>query len=502
MESVKERATVVAPQTVPEPEPLDPVAVTPQTAQSRPRRAVIAALLRRELQLQSESYRFRVTVALLLALMLSAAWMHSVRYRAQLADYEQVQAAHTEALEGARVADLADIVYPAAKPPWPLGFVVDGEQSRAPNIYRQGLSAWIEPELERYGQGLRRLPAAEALDWLFVIRLILSLAAFVLGYDAICGAAQHASLKMTLSYPVGRHEALVAKLIALWVCLAVPFVLSASLSLLLFKLLTGVSLGGQLLAKVAGVAILGLWAIAVYVLMAVMVSALNRDASRSLAVLTLIWVTAVVVIPAGSGLAAVTLKPMEKGFMVNRQIVEAAREVEAKEGAGSWRSRPEGAVDGYALERDAAEIQNRRVEKQDALRRQHALGQLEQQALARDLAAISPMQLIQDLAERLVSTGPYRDRVFLERAWGFRTVLQRHVERLDRADPDSPQIHFFFNYLSFAPIDPEAVPRFELEESTFGEGLARSWKRLAALGLTTVFFALAALLAFARYDVG
>ncbi len=128
--------------------------------------------------------------------------------------------------------------------------------------------------------------------------------------------------------------------------------------------------------------------------------------------------------------------------------------------------------------------------------------QLSQVLLARDLAALSPMHLVQDLIERAVGSGPYRDGAFLDQAWAFGDRLAEHVRELDRKDPDSPHILFMPRYLSQNTVDSEAVPRFDYREATLREGLELAASRIGLLAFATALLLLANLVGFARYSTG
>lgn len=459
------------------------------------------SLLQREIVSLREKFRFHATLVLILSLMIVSALINAVRYQAELESYRATQADYLKELEGTGVADLAGIRHPAIKPPWKLAFVVDGGQSSSPNVYRQALSPWHKPELESRHSASARLNPSEPLDWLFLIRVIISLAAFVLAYDAFCGERQRAVLRMVLSYPVARWQVVAAKLVAIWLGLVGPFVVGIPLCLLILHLYGDLSFTLADGLKILEVSILGLWASAVFVLIALLVSAFCRESARSLASLALIWITAVVVIPASGSLMARLMAPLPSAAETDEQMAAIKAEVE-REGAGTWRQFEVAKAHDFDLEQEATDIQNRRYERQEELRRKLVDDQFRQLQLAQWISSISPMSLIQDLAERIVGSGSYRDRTFQRQAWAFRADLQSYVKALDAADPDSPNLLFIHDFMSDKPIEPDEVPRFEFRELPVGQGLWSAFWHLLALTLATLALTAAALAAFAREDVG
>ncbi len=464
-------------------------------------RRAFTIMLRRELADLGEGFRFRAAVLLILGLMIASALINAVRYQAEVRSYRHTLAEYDRELEGAEVADLATIRHPAVKPPWKLAFLVDGGQSSRPNIYRQPLSPWLEPVLESRHSANRRLAPSEPLDWIFLIRVVISLAAFVLSYDAFCGERQRAKLRMVLSYPVARWHVVAAKLCAVWLCLAGPFVVGIPSSLLILRVYGGLSFSPAEWSKIVQVSILGLWASAVFILIALLVSALCRESARSLASLALIWITAVVVVPAASGLLVHTMRPMPAGFETGESMAKIKQQVE-RDGPGNWRSWAVARADDFAPERQAAQTQHERYARQEALRRDVVKDEFQQLLLSRRLAAISPMALIQDLAERCAGSGPYRDHAFRHQAWAFRQQLEAYVEALDLADPESPHVPFIRRFMSDAAVEADKVPRFELRERTVVQGLRDSARHIIALSVATLALAAAVLAAFAREDVG
>ena len=465
---------------------------------------VLVTLFLHEVRLAATSFRLWAPAVLLMTLMILAAVTSAARHRGQAAEQKEIEKTYTRNLAAASIGDIAESHHPALKPPWRLALVVDGGQAATPDVYSQALSALEEPEIRTTSGENPRLPGTAPLDWMFVIRIVLSLGGFLLCHGAVCGERQTCTLKLLLSYSIPRWKILTGKFLAAWICLAVPFATGAAASLLLSTGFGDLRPGsGDLAGGVAGV-LLGLWAAAFFVLVALLVSSLTRDSSTSLGALALLWVASVVVAPALSVLIARSLQPLPTSAEIQQRMVEAQllaeREVTGQ--GGRWRPSGWAAVDGYAWEKLSARTENRRAALQEEVRRQVFDQKLRQAALARTLASLSPPSLVQDVAERLLGTGLGRDRAFFEQAWAFRTVLEERVRRLDAADPGSPHIFYFRGYLSQRPLAPDALPRFAFRERGLRERLNAARGALLAFALETLLLAVATLLAFSRYDAG
>jgi len=476
----------------------------PFSAAGSASRGVVSAIFVHEVRLAARSFRVWAPALLLFLLMLLGAVTSAAYNRREAIAQADIATAYARQLTQATLENAVEILHPAFKPPWRVALVVDGGQSATPDVYFQALSALQEPELRKAAAESPRLAGRSPLDWLFGIRIVLSLGAFLLCHGAICGERQSGTLKLLFSYPIPRWKILAGKFLAAWVCLAVPFVAGTAISFVAAAGLGDVQFTDGDLARAAIGVFLGLWTAAFFVLIALLVSLLTRDPSASLGVLSLLWVAAVVVIPALSVLLARRLQPLPTDAEINQRMdaatLQAQRESPGR--GGRWRQHTWAAADGYAWEKLSAQVENRRAALQEAVRRQVLDSKLRQAFLARALASVSPPSLVQDIAERLTGTGLERDRAFLAQAWAFRAVLEDRMRRLDAADPESPHILFFRGYLSHRPLATGAIPRFVFRERTLAKGVASARSLLLAFVLETLVLAASAVLAFSFYDVG
>jgi ABC-2 type transport system permease protein len=463
---------------------------------------VFTAILWHEVLLLTRRPFWKMAGATIVGFLAIGSWAAASRYHDELSERERLQSLYHEELTGLSVATAARRSHPAFKPPWHLSFLIDGGQAIAPDLYSQQLDAPAVPSLSRTASRNDRLPSSPPVDWLLAVRLVLSLVTFGLCFDRICGEREAGTLKLLLSYPIPRWQIMTGKFLAAWSCVAVPFLVGAAEGLgWMSRWQTWTR--GELL-KIGCVLSLVLWALAFFVGMALLVSALVREAADSLNVLLLLWVGLVLVAPTVAALAAQRLHPIPEQGEIERRLQEAREQV-AREYQGQdsrWRSTEVAAQDGFAWERRSAEATSFLFERCEKIRRQIVIGKLEQAETARDLAAISPAILVQNLAERISGTGIDRDRYFLEQAWGFRETLAAALRRYDARDPESPHILFFHNYMSQRPLPPSAVPHFVFREATVKQGLAAALPWLLAFALETVFLAAVAVWAFNRYDVG
>lgn len=475
----------------------------PETLRAR-RASVIGIMVRHDVRRAAVSLRFWAPALLLIVLMCLAAVTTAARHRFESAERTAVLEAYERQISGVPLDSAVEILHPAIKAPWRLAQVVDGGQSMTPDAHLQAPSALIAPELRSTRGDSRLLPRAEPVDWMFAIRIVLSIGAFLLCHDAICGERRSERLRLLLSCPIPRWQVLAGKFLAAWTCLALPLLVGAGLSLALATGPGGLRLTSADFVKTGLVVLLGLWAAAFFILVALLVSSLTRDPSTSLGVLALLWITSVVVIPALALLLAHGLRPVPAEGEIAQRMAEASARIDREHGGlqGRWR-RPQWAeADDYAWEKISARAENQRAALRDRIRQEELDRKLEQRRLAEDFAAISPLSLIQQLAERLTGAGRWREHAFLDQAAAFHSRLADRTRVFDAADPASPHLLFFRGYMSRRPVQPDDLPRFVFRERSVREGLAAASPALLTFALETLGLLGAALFVFHRSEPG
>lgn len=459
-------------------------------------------IFRHEFFLVTRRPLWKIAIAAMLGLLAASIWTAASRFSTELGERRRLQSLYARELARQSVASAARLQHPVFKPPWRLSFLVDGGQATAPDAYGQQLETEEITGLSRTFSRNDRLPNSPPLDWLLVLRVALSLLAFGLCFDRFCVERDAGTLKLLFSYSTPRWKILAGKLLATWTCLAVPLLAGAAIG---FGAIQQDQIWGrQELAKATSVVILLVWALVVFVGLALLASALTREAASSLTVLLLVWVGLVLVSPAVALFAAQRLRPIPVQEQIDGLLAEAAQRI-ARQYAGTgtrWRGYQAGAQDDFAWERRSGEATSQLFWLQEKIRRHVLSTKIQQAELARDLATISPMFLIQGIAERLAGTGVLRDRRFLEQAWRFREILGDAIKRQDARDPESAHIFFFPDYMSKRHLDISEIPRFVFREATFREGLISALPWIYLLALETVLLFAAAFWAFERYDVG
>lgn len=136
-----------------------------------------------------------------------------------------------------------------------------------------------------------------SIDFLFVVRVILSLLAIFLSYDAISGEYERGTLRLTLSRPVARSSVILGKIIAGVISLFIPLIMSFIIGILIIQLIGGIVFSSEDWLRVSLIFVVTVLCIMAFYMIGLVVSSRTRQAATSLLILLLIWIIGVFLIP-------------------------------------------------------------------------------------------------------------------------------------------------------------------------------------------------------------
>jgi ABC-type transport system involved in multi-copper enzyme maturation permease subunit len=136
-----------------------------------------------------------------------------------------------------------------------------------------------------------------APDFLYVVRVVLSLIALLFGFDQISREREQGTLKLLLSGPVSRARVLLGKWIGNFLSLSVPFLLVTLLGVAVLLFDPDVRFTSDQLGRLGIILALALLYLAFFLSLGMLVSALTRRAATSVIVLLFAWALLVFVLP-------------------------------------------------------------------------------------------------------------------------------------------------------------------------------------------------------------
>jgi ABC-type transport system involved in multi-copper enzyme maturation permease subunit len=136
-----------------------------------------------------------------------------------------------------------------------------------------------------------------APDFLYVVRVVLSLVALLFGFDQVSREREQGTLKLVLGSSVSRAKVLAGKWIGNFLSLAVPFLLVTLLASALLMFDSNVQFSAGQFGRLAFILVLSLFYLGFFLSLGILVSTLTKRAATSVVILLFVWSLLVFIIP-------------------------------------------------------------------------------------------------------------------------------------------------------------------------------------------------------------
>jgi ABC-type transport system involved in multi-copper enzyme maturation permease subunit len=249
---------------------------------------LIRTIARKEILSNLLSYKFFIVLLLMVLLVATSLFIMHRDFSQRVADYQVIRPE-----PGAPIAVV---------PPNPLSIFAKGLENAMTRSFEIGVTG-VEV---RAGQTSGNVVYAffPAPDFLYVVRVVLSLVALLFGFDQISREREQGTLKLLLGGPISRAQVLAGKWIGNFLSLAVPFLLVTLLGATLLLFDPNVRLTPDRIGRLGLILFLSLLYLAFFQSLGMLVSALTRRAATSVIVLLFVWALLVFVLPNLGTLAA------------------------------------------------------------------------------------------------------------------------------------------------------------------------------------------------------
>jgi ABC-type transport system involved in multi-copper enzyme maturation permease subunit len=475
-------------------------------------RAMLGTIIRKEILNSVISFRFVAVFALLLILVPVTVFILTNDYVKKVEEFSSRRQGIEDYLKAyAHFNRLGGVVQPS-QPPLPATALV------------RGIS--FDINLEDFDDD--PLPVMfPLLDLVFVVAILLSLAALIFSYDAVSGEKEDGTLKLMLANGLPRHQILLGKIFGGTLTLFIPFLVSMVLGLIVILMNPRISWTGANWGSLG----LVLGGAAVYVFffesLGVLISSRHHSSSASIMTSLCVWVLLVLVIPNLSPYLASLLSPAPSRIKVNREISRLTdverdnlgRQLQAEKmrdlvkrypvlisllSEAETKTRAEKdpafreAVEARTREVQAAWEEANRIqgEKVQVLRAELDRREAAQTRLARIVSMISPLADFSYWATDLTSTGLRNIAHFndLSDRWGraYGEYSRSKIAALQKQDPTVD----WWN----TAVDVSDMPRFEYSEETLAARFRSALGPLAVLLVMSVGIFGAAFVSFVRTD--
>lgn len=408
------------------------------------------------------------------------------------------------------------------------------------SIFASGLDPFIPDKAVTSRSGLVRavkepgIDNAESLlfgkaDFLFNVSFIVSLAALIFTFDRISGEKERGTLRAMISNSVRRTDVLLAKIIANYSALLLPFTVAILVALLPLIASPDISiLSSEFLPALAAILIVTVLFILVMVCLGVCLSTFTHNSVTSIMAAFLVWVLLVLGVPKVSPMIAEVVYPIESRNVANL-TQQIAREQIEKEFDQKKRQLYDRCRETFALDlnratsdpRDETEKKANAAYDRDVValeaecqrRVSDALRQLEQNyknkrsiqmAVAVNLSRLSPVSCYTYLVSSLSGTGTAAPDTFIRNA-------ERYQDEVKRAIYDNIVIKRYGGTHGGTATSWEMAEGFDLSKAllpdmtyqytTPADALRAGWRDgFLLVVFAGVFFAVA-FLRFSKYDV-
>ena len=481
-------------------------------------------IAKREILDNLTRFRFAITLTLVIALLIiNAVIFVNSTYQRRIAAYSQDTNAAIASLKE-RSISLGELAVngPGSlyKQPSPLGFIATGADANLPKQIdgnTAGSSNWTAANFHyacsnnwslEYPQAAFRkndaLPNFTALDWTFIIGLIMSFMAILFTYDAISGERETGTLSLLMSNSISRATMLLAKFVGAFLTLMVPLLIGILLNLMIVNASELVSLDGSEWARIGIIFVISAIYLSIFLSLGLFISSQFSNSSSSLLVLLLIWVVFVVLIPNTMGVLA-------SGFQQVPSKSEVSRLKEAKLDA----------INDLYFEKDRrlfqfgspsdtppkiealqvwADYLTERADVKSRFNDEHLDKQFAQVAFTQQITRLSPASIYKYALESLAGTGFARHKRFVQQVRRYRQQFVNFIKSEDSGDNTSYHVYLVKEGLSQKPVAFSGIPKFSEQLTlsiTFGGALL---DLMLLVSLALVLF-LSAVLAFLRGDV-
>lgn len=458
------------------------------------------------------SAKFVTSFAVCAVLILLAFYVGATNYKIAVAQHEASQAENLRQMEG--MTDwFALEKYRIFLPPQPLEALVTGisnDIGRTAEIRGRGE---ISPEDSRFNED-PIFAVFRFLDLNFIVTIVLSLFAIVLGYDSISGEKERGTLKLSFANAVPRATYMLGKWIGSFVTLSLALVIALGLGCSLLPAL-GVTLSAEEWLRLGLIILASILYVGVFLSLSLFVSARTQRSSSSFLALLVIWIASALIIPgaatalAGRAVAVPSVdevaaqkatysRQLWKEFRTGMKDFRAPADVDKQDVEAILRVFNE-FMDSLSMIRT-----NQMDEFGGRLNEQRENKQREQQRLAFSLARISPTAALSlanaalagtalDLKNRFYDEATrYREsfRAFLKEKTGMNVSGGMFIRKVEDDGGEEPE-----------RIDPQEAPAFDYNTASLAGSLESAIIDLGVLALFNLLFFAGAFTAFVRYDV-
>jgi ABC-type transport system involved in multi-copper enzyme maturation permease subunit len=242
---------------------------------------ITGAIVKKEIIANLLSYKFFVVIGLTTFLLAISLFVMSRDYKDRLADFQLNQPKAGESV--------------AVIPPNPLSIFamgLDEAMTRSFEINKAGI--YVQTGRQSGNVVFSFFPSP---DFVYVVKIVLSLVALLFGFDQISREKEQGTLKLILANPLSRASVLAGKWLGNYLSLVIPFLLVTLLGIAVLGMDPAIRLPAERVGRLALLIATSCVYIALFLSLGLFISTVTRRSATSLVVLLFIWALLVFILP-------------------------------------------------------------------------------------------------------------------------------------------------------------------------------------------------------------
>jgi len=472
---------------------------------------MIWTIIKKELSMNLFSFRFVLIFLLCCTLILVSAYTMRGKYEESMEEYVAAVAMHKEVLEEPKswpAMERASVSgYTLDKPPTSLSVVVEGIEGAAGNY--STINILSAPKLEGGAGGDPMFAYFGTMDIMYIVRVVLSLVAILLTYDALSGEREQGTLKLALSNSVPRATVLLAKCVGGYITLLLPFLVPLLIGLLILTTSGSINFSGVDWARLGLILLASLLYIGVFLMLGLMVSSRTKRSSTALMVLLFVWVVIVLATPKVSMIVAGKMHdvPSVQEIQAVKDSIHTQMEAEWREKEDDFWGENRAKLRNPAIKKAVMDEYNKMREEaytninteKKKIDIEYKIQKAAQFQLAARISRISPASVYTYASTTLARTGFDRQMRFLTAARTYQEGFVRYhndlrTKMITRARVDQEAI----DNMTF---ELDKLPALDFQEASFSDSWNSAIVDLLILFLLFACLFMIAYLGFMRSDI-
>jgi ABC-type transport system involved in multi-copper enzyme maturation permease subunit len=471
---------------------------------------MIRQIIHKEILDNLLSFRFILSLVLIILLFAVSGFVFVGRYKQQSSDYwgktnENLTGLSEQSRQLYRLAFYKQSIW---REPKPLALCVDGFEKSLPNCFTFDVFSSDLPEIK--GRGNFTLSGFSSIDWVFIVSIILSFLALIFTYDSVSGEKEDGTLRQMLANTIPRHQVLLGKYLGVVLTIGIPMFIGLLISLIVVVASNVVVINGLDWLKILVIVLLSFLYLSIFIHLGMFVSSRTNQPSNSMVILLLVWVVFVILIPSFGRIISEVSGKAPNPAELERKLAEISTEIWSNtERFGERAGNASGNLNWEGNNPPArARLRNAETNEKNQAREDHHNKMLAQVFTGRNLTGISPTVIYQRASEAVAGTGINRIVNLQRQIKAYQADLKEYVRTKDAEDPIS--LHLLFperglvaawKAISHNPVDFATVPKFRERDLGLGESLGLAVWDIGVLVLFNLVFFAAAFVSFLRYDV-